>query len=140
MQMGLSLVTRIIDDLLDLGKGGAPISSNMLLAFALFSPSLAVAVRRLHDMNRSGWAIFSYVGMYLAVIIGGLILSMIFSAFGLVLMVLGLIGVTGGYIFLMASEGNRGDNSGHDNSGSNGSSGGNGSSDHGGGGDSSDHG
>ena len=110
MQMGLSLVTRIIDDLLDLGKGGAPISSNMLLAFALFIPSLAVAVRRSHDMNRRGWAIFTYAGMYLAVIIGGLILSMIFSVFGLVLMALGLLGVTGGYIFLMASEGNRGDN------------------------------
>ena len=110
MQLGFSLITTIIDDLLDLGKAGAPISSNMLLALALFIPSLAVAVRRLHDMNRSGWAILTYAGMYLAVTIGGLIMSMIFGGFGLVLMVLGIIGVTGGYIFLMASEGNRGDN------------------------------
>ena len=110
MQAGLSLVTTIIDDLLDLGKGGAPVSSNMLLAFALFIPSLAVAVRRLHDMNRSGWTILSYAGMYGAAVIVGLIASMIFGVLGVVVMCLGLLGVSAGYIFLMATEGNRGDN------------------------------
>ena len=34
MQTIFSLITTIIDDLLDLGKGGAPVSSNMLLALA----------------------------------------------------------------------------------------------------------
>ncbi len=110
IQVGFSLITTIIDDLLDLGKAGAPVSSNMLLALALFIPSLAVAVRRLHDMNRSGWALVTYGGMYLAVVIVGLIASMIFGVLGLIVMGLGLLGVTGGYIFLMASEGNRGDN------------------------------
>ena len=110
LQVGFSLITTIVDDLLDLGKGGAPISSNMLLAVALFIPSLSVAVRRLHDMSRSGWALFSYAGMYIAVVIGGLIMSAIFGGLGVVFMILGIIGVTGGYIFLMASEGNRGDN------------------------------
>ena len=110
IQLGFSLITTIIDDLLDLGKAGAPVSSNMLLALALFIPSLAVAVRRLHDMNRSGWALVTYGGMYLAVVIVGLIASMIFGVLGLIVMGLGLLGVTGGYIFLMASEGNRGDN------------------------------
>lgn len=69
-----------------------------------------MAVRRLHDMNRSGWALVTYGGMYLAVVIVGLIASMIFGVLGLIVMGLGLLGVSGGYIFLMASEGNRGDN------------------------------
>ena len=110
MQVGFSLITTIIGDLLDLDKASAPVSSNMLLALALFIPSLAMAVRRLHDMNGSGWALVTYGGMYLAVVIVGLIASMIFGVLGLIVMGVGLLAVTGGYIFLMASEGNRGDN------------------------------
>jgi len=30
----------------------------MVYAFAVFIPSLAVAVRRMHDVNKSGWFIF----------------------------------------------------------------------------------
>ena len=43
-------------------------------------------------------------------VIVGLIASMFFGVLGLIVMILGLLGVSGGYIFLMASEGNRGDN------------------------------
>ncbi|WP_380874628.1 membrane protein [Sphingomonas sp. DBB INV C78] len=46
----------------DVGDGGAAVGFNstggvltLIVALALFVPSLAVAIRRLHDTDRSGW-------------------------------------------------------------------------------------
>ena len=48
-----SIVTSIIDAVL-FGAGGLGLL-NPLFALATFLPSLAVSVRRLHDLDKSGW-------------------------------------------------------------------------------------
>ena len=44
----------------------------MVYALAVFIPSLAVAVRRLHDTNRTGWWILAPVAPYLVAILAGM--------------------------------------------------------------------
>ena len=48
----ISAVTGILDATLGMGDSG-PIS--MLASLVLFLPSIAVAIRRLHDIGRTGW-------------------------------------------------------------------------------------
>ena len=48
----LGLATSMLDVMLGMGDVG-PLNS--LLSLAMFLPSLAVAVRRLHDIGRTGW-------------------------------------------------------------------------------------
>ena len=43
----------------------------LIYILAVFIPSLAVAVRRLHDTNRSGWWILAPLAPYVLVILGG---------------------------------------------------------------------
>jgi uncharacterized membrane protein YhaH (DUF805 family) len=47
------IVTAIIDALIFAGNSMSPLNS--LFNLAIFLPSLAVAVRRLHDIGRTGW-------------------------------------------------------------------------------------
>lgn len=42
----------------------------ILISLALFIPSLAVTVRRLHDTNRTGWWILAPVAPYILVFVG----------------------------------------------------------------------
>jgi uncharacterized membrane protein YhaH (DUF805 family) len=42
----------------------------MLICLALFIPALAVAVRRLHDTNRSGWWVLAPLAPYVLTLIG----------------------------------------------------------------------
>ncbi|AKU14803.1 DUF805 domain-containing protein [Luteipulveratus mongoliensis] len=51
----ISIVLSIVDKIIgtDFGNGGGLLAG--LYALAVFLPSLGVAVRRLHDTNRSGW-------------------------------------------------------------------------------------
>lgn len=65
------------------GRISGPLLLSSLLLLALLVPSLAVAVRRLHDTGRSGW----FLLIALIPIVGGIIL-----------------------IVFMATEGNPGDN------------------------------
>ena len=58
-QLMLSLTTTVIDSLLELDGPDSPISTNLILSLALFLPTLAVTVRRFHDINRSGWAVLT---------------------------------------------------------------------------------
>ena len=53
--------------------GGVLIIGALYLIYilAVFIPSLAVAVRRLHDTNRSGWWILAPVAPYVLVIVAG---------------------------------------------------------------------
>ena len=44
-----------------------------LFALAMFIPSLAVSVRRLHDTNRSGWWILAPIAGYVIMVAGGLL-------------------------------------------------------------------
>ncbi|HEX8239638.1 MAG TPA: DUF805 domain-containing protein [Allosphingosinicella sp.] len=45
----------------------------LLFALAMFIPSLAVAVRRLHDTNRSGWWILAPLAGYAVMALGGVL-------------------------------------------------------------------
>ena len=54
LAIGLGIVAGIIDGILGLRHGSVgPIGG--LLSLALLIPSIAVAIRRLHDTDRSGW-------------------------------------------------------------------------------------
>src|SRR6476619_6517163 len=59
-----SIVDRIVAPGYVAAHGRGPIG--MLASLALFLPSLAVAVRRLHDIDRTGWWI---LGFYAALIV-----------------------------------------------------------------------
>jgi uncharacterized membrane protein YhaH (DUF805 family) len=59
----VSIVAQIIDVTLIGGDTFMPVTN--LLALALLLPSLAVSVRRLHDLDRTGWwllLIFTIIG------------------------------------------------------------------------------
>ena len=64
----VSIVTLLIDLVLFASSGVSPLNS--LAALALLLPSLAVAVRRLHDIDRSGW----WVLLWFIPIIGWIVL------------------------------------------------------------------
>ena len=65
----IAMATILLDNILDLRINGLPYGPIYILyILAVFVPSLAVAVRRLHDIGRSGW--FLLIG--LIPIIGGL--------------------------------------------------------------------
>jgi uncharacterized membrane protein YhaH (DUF805 family) len=54
-----TIVAMILDNLLGLTIGDLPYGVfYFLYGFALLIPSLAVSVRRLHDLGKSGWMIF----------------------------------------------------------------------------------
>lgn len=55
-QFAVQLVAALIDITLWGSAGGEPVQ--MVASLALFLPTLAVAVRRLHDNGRKGWWIF----------------------------------------------------------------------------------
>lgn len=52
--MTVGFVAGLIDGILG-GAGLLVASINLMYALATFIPSLAVAVRRMHDIGRSGW-------------------------------------------------------------------------------------
>jgi len=56
--LGLSIIAQILDNILGIAfmeYGAGPIS--MILALGLVVPSIAVLVRRLHDVGKSGWMV-----------------------------------------------------------------------------------
>ena len=60
-----SIVAGIIDGILGLGIIG------LIVSLGLFLPSLAVAVRRLHDIDRTGWWVliaFTIIGIILLIV------------------------------------------------------------------------
>ena len=60
-----SIVAGILDGILGLGIIGA------LVSLGLFLPSLAVAIRRLHDIDRTGWWVllaFTLIGIILLIV------------------------------------------------------------------------
>jgi uncharacterized membrane protein YhaH (DUF805 family) len=59
----VSIVTSLIDHMLFSSSGVAPLNS--LAGLALFLPGLAVSIRRLHDLDRTGWwflLVFTIIG------------------------------------------------------------------------------
>ena len=76
----VGIVAGILDGVLGLkpamgGAGNGPIGS--ITSLALFLPSLAVAVRRLHDTDRSGFWLLGIYGVMIAAV-----LAMVVSVFG----------------------------------------------------------
>lgn len=109
LQLVLSVMTWMIDFALGLGGPEAPLSTSLLLGLGLFIPSLAVTVRRLHDINRSGWTVLTYGLMtVVAAVVGGVVGGLL--GFGMFLMLLAVAIVSIGFIILMATDGNPGDN------------------------------
>jgi uncharacterized membrane protein YhaH (DUF805 family) len=53
--LGISVVLAIFDWVAGITNQGNPFGINTLYVLAVFVPSLAVTVRRLHDTGRSGW-------------------------------------------------------------------------------------
>lgn len=67
----IQLILGVLDNIFDLsyqseyGGGGGPIQS--IYSLAIFLPSLAVLVRRLHDVHKSGWNflwVFTGIGAF----------------------------------------------------------------------------
>jgi uncharacterized membrane protein YhaH (DUF805 family) len=71
----LSLAAGLIDLALFRDSGFSPIQS--LIGLGLFLPGLAVAIRRLHDLDRTGWWFF-----LVFTIIGGIVLLVWFCMRG----------------------------------------------------------
>lgn len=86
-----------------------------LFALAMFIPSLAVSVRRLHDTNRSGWWILAPLSGYVIMLVGTVMAagSPDNPGLGGVLAMVGLVAVIGlgiTLIVFMFLEGTRGPN------------------------------
>ena len=109
LQIVLSAMAWLIDFALGLGGPDAPLSAGLILGLALFIPSLAVTVRRLHDINRSGWTMLVYALMTLAAAFAGAIVGALLGI-GILLTLLGAVVVSIGFIILMATDGNAGEN------------------------------
>ncbi|HEV2864980.1 MAG TPA: DUF805 domain-containing protein [Allosphingosinicella sp.] len=86
-----------------------------LVSLALFIPSLAVTIRRLHDTDRSGWWVMLFWGPYLLSIVLTFALAAGSSdptTLGAVNLILGLMMLVGGIVLLvfLFLEGTRGPN------------------------------
>ena len=87
----------------------------LLYVLAVFIPSIAVAVRRLHDTNRTGWWILAPIVPYLVVIIAGMLAMSSPDMAGIagILALVGMVAVFGLGITLLVFyflEGTRGPN------------------------------
>jgi uncharacterized membrane protein YhaH (DUF805 family) len=111
----IGIVLSIFDNVLGLtydyseyNSGGA---LNSLYSLFVFIPSLAVTIRRLHDVNKSGWLIgIMYIGI--AVFVGMVFFMVAVSSFGLMLFlpILMMLGY-GIYLFVLTvTEGTSGPN------------------------------
>ncbi|WP_192771859.1 DUF805 domain-containing protein [Plantactinospora soyae] len=73
----VGIVTSILDSVLGTDFEGSSTSGgllNLIASLALFLPSLAVAVRRLHDTDRSGW----WILIGLIPLVGAIVLLVFF--------------------------------------------------------------
>jgi uncharacterized membrane protein YhaH (DUF805 family) len=65
----MSIASKLLDVMLFPGCDTSPINS--LVGLALFLPGLSIAVRRLHDLDRTGWwllIIFTLIGILVLLI------------------------------------------------------------------------
>lgn len=73
----ISVIISILLAVVDAALGTIPLLGS-LYSLAVFLPSLAVAVRRLHDTDRSGW----WVLLSLIPIVGGIVLLIFLASAG----------------------------------------------------------
>jgi uncharacterized membrane protein YhaH (DUF805 family) len=119
----ISIVLALLDQLLGLKLTSEGINNTGVLgviySLATFVPGLSIAVRRLHDTNRSGWFLLMPIAPYILVILG-----LILRGFGSILIIIGGLAVLGLAILLivwLATEGTSGENQyGSDPKGTNG--------------------
>lgn len=79
MNIIILIIAAILDNVLGLNFQPAPYGIlYMIYAFAVLIPGIAVAVRRLHDVNKSGWFYF----IILIPIIGAIWLLILFCTEG----------------------------------------------------------
>jgi uncharacterized membrane protein YhaH (DUF805 family) len=76
LTFGLYIVAAIIDGILGLGGsiGGAYGPLMLIVALGLLVPSIAVGIRRLHDLDKSGW----WLLIALIPFVGGIVLLVFF--------------------------------------------------------------
>ena len=111
----IGIVLSIIDNVLGLTYNYSEYSSGGTLSslynLFVFIPTLAVTVRRLHDVNKSGWLIgIMYIGLAVFMLI---MFTMIFAqSFGVMLIIPGLVMFGYGiYLFVLTvTEGDSGPN------------------------------
>ena len=108
----ISIVLAILDQLLGLKLTSEGVNNTGVLggiySLVTFIPSLAVAVRRLHDTDRSGWYLLLPIAPYVLIILG-----IILKGGGLVLTIIGGLSVLVLAILLivwLATEGTSGEN------------------------------
>jgi len=82
---------------------------NAIFGLATFIPSLSVGVRRLHDINRSGFVLLKY-SIGLVVIMALMPVATVLGAVAGGLLLLAVIVVCLKFLMLMVAEGNRGPN------------------------------
>ncbi len=82
---------------------------NGLFGLVTLVPSLAVAVRRLHDINRSGFVLLKY-SIVIGIILALLPVAIFLGTFGAGLFVLAAVVISIKFLILMVSEGDRGPN------------------------------
>lgn len=82
---------------------------NGLFGLVTFVPSIAVTVRRLHDINRSGFVLLAYsIGVVVVAVLSTL--AMVLGAFAAALVMLGVVVICVKFLILMVTEGDRGPN------------------------------
>ncbi len=107
-----SIILAILDEVLGLKLTSGGINNSGILgsiySLALFIPGLAVAVRRLHDTNRSGWFLLLPIAPYVLVFLG-----IFLKGLGSILIIIGGLAFLGLGILLivwLATEGTSGEN------------------------------
>lgn len=112
----LGVITGLFDELAGLNDPSAPFTLTTPVSFVLLIPSLAVTVRRLHDINKSGWVMLGYfIALYVPFIlvfltpVGWILLFTLGET--IVWIAVGAMMITAvKFVLLMATDGSPGDN------------------------------
>lgn len=73
-----------------------------LIWLALLIPTIAVAVRRLHDTDRSGWWLFIYIGPYLlSIVLNVMAVSSSSTSMASIAGLVGIVGFLGAIVLLV---------------------------------------
>jgi len=74
----------------------------LVVWLALLIPTIAVAIRRLHDTNRSGWWLWIYIGPYLlSFVLNIMAVSSSSNGLAMIAGLVGLIGLVGAIVLLV---------------------------------------